>query len=112
MKPITCGAAALFITAACSGIATAEEVQTTDRLEVFHVYGEQEETRSATKLDLTIFETPQVVSVVSRDQIEDFSLREVNSLLKYVPGVTVEQVETDRTYYTARGFDIVNFVLD
>ena len=80
--------------------------------EAIHVYGEPEETNSATKLDLTVFETPQIVSVVSRDQINDFSLREINSLLKYVPGVTVEQVETDRTYYTARGFDIVNFQYD
>ncbi|MVF13996.1 TonB-dependent siderophore receptor [Ketobacter sp. MCCC 1A13808] len=112
MKSIARRATALSLTAACCGLANAQEVETSDRLEVFRVYGEQEETRSATKLDLTIFETPQVVSVVSRDQIEDFSLREVNSLLKYVPGVTVEQVETDRTYYTARGFDIVNFQYD
>lgn len=76
------------------------------------VYGELHKTKTATKLNLTVMETPQVVSVVSRDQIDDFSLREVNSLLAYVPGVTVEQVETGRTYYTARGFDIVNFQSD
>ncbi len=81
-------------------------------IETVYVYGEANKTKTATKLNLTVLETPQVVSVVSRDQIEDFSLREVNSLLAYVPGVTVEQVETGRTYYTARGFDIVNFQSD
>ncbi|HTF97032.1 MAG TPA: TonB-dependent siderophore receptor [Cellvibrio sp.] len=81
-------------------------------IETVYIYGEADETKSATKLNLTVFETPQVVSVISRDQIEDFSLREINSLLAYVPGVTVEQVETGRTYYTARGFDIVNFQYD
>lgn len=81
-------------------------------LDSLHVYGEPEETKSATKLDLTIFETPQTVSVISNDQIQDFAIRDINTLLKYAPGVTVEQVETGRTYYTARGFDIVNFQYD
>ncbi|MGV8836557.1 TonB-dependent siderophore receptor, partial [Cellvibrio sp.] len=88
------------------GNASKGEIETT------YVYGEADKTKTATKLNLTVLETPQVVSVISRDQIEDFSLREVNSLLAYVPGVTVEQVETGRTYYTARGFDIVNFQTD
>lgn len=83
-----------------------------DNIETVYVYGESDKTKTATKLNLTVLETPQVMSVISRDQIEDFSLREINSLLAYVPGVTVEQVETGRTYYTARGFDIVNFQSD
>ncbi|HSX52329.1 MAG TPA: TonB-dependent siderophore receptor [Cellvibrio sp.] len=85
---------------------------TSGEVETTYVYGEPEKTKTATKLNLTVLETPQVVSVISRDQIEDFSLREINSLLAYAPGVTVEQVETGRTYYTARGFDIVNFQVD
>ena len=81
-------------------------------VEVIAVYGEQGDSRTATKLDLTVYETPQTVTVVSRPQIEDFSLHSVNELLSYTPGVTVESVETDRTYYTARGFDVVNFQYD
>lgn len=81
-------------------------------LPMLPVYGEPEETKSATKLNLTVFETPQTVSVVSEDQMKDFDLREVNAVLKYTPGVTVEKTETDRVYYTARGFDIVNFQHD
>jgi len=81
-------------------------------IENVHVYGEQGETDTATKLNLTIFETPQTVTAISRAQIEDFSLNDVNTLLNYTPGITVEEVETDRTYYTARGFDIVNFQYD
>ena len=112
-------AGAISINGAYAIAADAEEgsVQVSGRadrgdIETVHVYGEPEKTRTATKLNLTILETPQVVSVISRDQIEDFTLREVNSLLRYVPGVTVEEVETGRTYYTARGFDIVNFQYD
>ena len=86
--------------------------QPVSQMEEVNVYGELNETRTATKLNLTVFETPQVVSVISRAEIDDFFLQEVNSLLTHVPGVTVEQVETGRTYYTARGFDIVNFQYD
>lgn len=83
-----------------------------ENLEDLQVYGEQGKTDTATKLDLTIYETPQTVTSISRAQIDDFSLTTFNKLLDYTPGVTVEEVETDRTYYTARGFDIVNFQYD
>ncbi|MDF3013215.1 MAG: hypothetical protein K0Q78_1419, partial [Cellvibrio sp.] len=92
--------------------ALAQTNQQQDEIETVYIYGEADTTKTATKLNLTVLETPQMVSVISRDQIDDFSLREINSLLAYVPGVTVEQVETGRTYYTARGFDIVNFQSD
>src|SRR5690606_40172201 len=62
-------------------------------VETVYIYGESDKTDTATKLNLTVLETPQVVSAISRHQIDDFSLREINSLLAYVPGVTVEQVE-------------------
>lgn len=81
-------------------------------VEVIAVYGEQGASRTTTKLDLTVYETPQTVTVVSRPQIEDFSLHSINQLLNYTPGITVESIETDRTYYTARGFDVVNFQYD
>ena len=81
-------------------------------IENIYVYGEPGETDTATKLNLTLFETPQTVSAISRLQLDDFALTDVNSVMDYSPGVTVEDVETNRTYYTARGFDIVNFQYD
>lgn len=67
---------------------------------------------AATKLDIPLKETPQAVSVVTRARIEDFQLNSVNDLLDTVTGINVERVETDRTYYSARGFDITNFQID
>ncbi|WP_404366960.1 TonB-dependent siderophore receptor [Marinobacter sp.] len=64
------------------------------------------------KLDLSHRETPQAVTVITREQIDDFALNDVNDVLKNTTGVTVESVETDRTYYTSRGFDINNFQYD
>ncbi|WP_049631764.1 TonB-dependent siderophore receptor [Cellvibrio sp. pealriver] len=117
MRHLSRSALALSVASIIWGAsAYAQTSQTPDaskgEIETTYVYGEPEKTKTATKLNLSVLETPQVVSVISRDQIDDFSLREINSLLTYVPGVTVEQVETGRTYYTARGFDIVNFQYD
>lgn len=68
--------------------------------------------RSATKLPLEVVDTPQSVSVIGADLIEDFGFDAINDALAVVPGVQVEQVETDRTYYTARGFDISWLMVD
>ncbi|WP_294443526.1 TonB-dependent siderophore receptor [uncultured Sphingomonas sp.] len=67
---------------------------------------------TATRLNLTQRETPQSISVVTRAQIEDFQLNDVNSLLTTVPGVNVQANETDRVYFSARGFDIQTFQVD
>ncbi|KQN26516.1 hypothetical protein ASE86_10485 [Sphingomonas sp. Leaf33] len=68
--------------------------------------------RTATRLGLSQKDTPQSVSVVTRTQIDDFRLTDVNTLLQTTTGVNVQSVETDRTYYSARGFEITNFQLD
>jgi len=66
----------------------------------------------ATGLRLSPRETPQSISAITRARMDDFRLDSVNDALEASTGVVVEKVETDRTYYTARGFDIVNFQLD
>ncbi|MET7012632.1 TonB-dependent siderophore receptor [Uliginosibacterium flavum] len=68
--------------------------------------------KGATGMSLTQRETPQAVSTVTRGQLDDFRLTNVNDALDGVTGVSVERPETDRTYYTARGFDITNFQTD
>ena len=67
---------------------------------------------TATGLDQDIRHTPQSVSVVSRAQLDDFALLNVNDVLNSAAGVTVEKPETDRVYYTSRGFKVTNFQND
>ncbi len=67
---------------------------------------------TATKLDLSIRETPQSVSVITRTQLDEYHLTTINDALQHTPGITVESAETDRAFYTARGFDITNFQED
>ncbi|MFC4764989.1 TonB-dependent siderophore receptor [Dyella koreensis] len=66
----------------------------------------------ATRLPLSLRETPQSVSVITRAQMDDFGLNNVNDVLARSTGISVEKIETDRTYYGARGFDITNFLTD
>jgi len=68
--------------------------------------------KSATRLDLDLKETPQAVSVVTRAQMDDFQQNDINAVFDAAAGVNVERVETDRVYFTARGFDITNFQYD
>ncbi|WJG10701.1 TonB-dependent siderophore receptor [Aliiglaciecola sp. LCG003] len=66
----------------------------------------------ASHLDLSIADIPQSVSVITSAQMQDFQLTGINEALESATGVNVERIETDRTYYTARGFDITNFQVD
>lgn len=95
-------AADLSIEAATSG-ATVDELR---------VVGARTRTSAVTGLDMSLRETPQSVTIIQRQRIEDFGLIDVNQVLAQVTGVNVEKVETDRTYYNSRGFDITNFQVD
>jgi outer membrane receptor for ferric coprogen and ferric-rhodotorulic acid len=67
---------------------------------------------STTKLGLTNKETPQAITTITRDQMDDFQINGIKDALRSAPSVTVEQSETDRTEFTSRGFDIGTFEYD
>ncbi len=71
-----------------------------------------QESSSAAKIALSPRETPQTITVTTRAKMDDFKLNSINDVLANTAGVTVEKVETERTYYTSRGFDITNFMFD
>ena len=66
----------------------------------------------ATNLDLAIKDTPQSISVVTREQMQQFGANSVNDALRLATGVQVDEWETNRTSYSARGFDILNTQID
>jgi outer membrane receptor for ferric coprogen and ferric-rhodotorulic acid len=68
-------------------------------------------TSTATRLDLSPRETPQTTTTLTRQQLKDFKLNSANDALQ-AGGVNVQRVETDRTYFSVRGFDVSNFQLD
>ncbi|MBM0106279.1 TonB-dependent siderophore receptor [Steroidobacter sp. S1-65] len=68
--------------------------------------------KGATGLDMDIAETPQSISVVSAEQMNDFGADDINEALRLVTGINVEEWETNRTNYMARGFEIKNTQVD
>jgi len=69
-------------------------------------------TTTATKLPLTIRETPQSVTVITRQQMDDRGVQSVGDALRNTPGVTSQKYDSDRTEFSARGFAITNFQYD
>ena len=67
---------------------------------------------SATPLDLSLRETPQSISVVTLQRIEDQHMTSVTDIVDNVTGVSVNQYETNRAGFTSRGFDIDNLQID
>lgn len=86
-----------------------------EKISVIGTYAEgysADEVSGASRLDLSIIDIPQSVSVITAAQMEDFHIDNLNAALDTATGVNVQRIETDRTYYTARGFDITNFQID
>lgn len=69
-------------------------------------------TRTATPLDMSLRETPQSVSVITQQRIVDQNLLSITDVANNVTGVSVNQYETHRGGFTARGFDIDNLQVD
>jgi outer membrane receptor for ferric coprogen and ferric-rhodotorulic acid len=70
------------------------------------------ENSTATKLDLSLRHTPQSVSIINSELLKTFQLDDINQALALTPGIQVDKPETDRIYYSSRGFDITQFQLD
>lgn len=61
-------------------------------------------TRTATKLEMTPRNTPQIVNSVTHQMIEDFAMQDMEDILNTAPGVSVGHADQDRRTYTARGY--------
>jgi len=66
----------------------------------------------ATNLDLDIKETPQSISVLTREQMDQFGADELNEALAMTTGIQVEKVSTNLTQFLSRGFEIKNTQID
>jgi outer membrane receptor for ferric coprogen and ferric-rhodotorulic acid len=67
---------------------------------------------SATGLPLSIRETPQSVTVITRQQMDDRGVQSVGDALRNTPGVSTQKYDSDRSEFSARGLAITNFQYD
>lgn len=75
-------------------------------------YGRSNQPTTATGLRLTPIETPQTISVITRQQIDDQALISINDALDFAVGISKKDVDRGRSAIAARGFDVTNFQLD
>lgn len=67
---------------------------------------------TATGLDLSLRETPQSVSVITLEQIEDRGLTQIGDALRATTGVSLKPVDRGRNNLVVRGFEVNNFQID
>lgn len=123
------GSARLFLklipvaSAAClCCTAWAQEVQSEEALPTITVKAQRQSPeevaattgagRTSIGLPLTARETPQSVSTVTREQIEQRSLTSVDAVLRGTTGIHVSFWDSQRPLYFARGFQISDFQVD
>ncbi|NWF33504.1 TonB-dependent siderophore receptor [Stenotrophomonas sp. SAM-B] len=67
---------------------------------------------TATRLVLSPRQTPQSISVITRQEMNDFGLNGIDDVMKVTPGVSIVTYDSERTEYYARGFAVQNFQYD
>lgn len=60
-------------------------------------------TATSTRMDLSLRETPQSVTVIGRQQIEDQNLVTLDNVLRQTPGIVADRLD-ERVTFSSRGF--------
>ncbi|WP_269791451.1 TonB-dependent siderophore receptor [Stenotrophomonas sp. Iso1] len=68
--------------------------------------------RTATKLDLSLRHTPQSVTVLTRQRLDDMGLYAMSDVMGQVTGVHVAVTDSERINFVSRGYSITNFQVD
>ncbi|QLF92880.1 TonB-dependent siderophore receptor [Pseudomonas sp. ABC1] len=69
-------------------------------------------TSTATKMNLSIRETPQSISVVTRQRMDDQNLTSITKVLEQTPGVTISRDAAERFNIYSRGQQISEYQFD
>ncbi|GGC12835.1 second ferric pyoverdine receptor FpvB [Oxalicibacterium flavum] len=69
-------------------------------------------TATATKLQMSLRETPQAVTVVTRERIQDQGLATVNDVVQNAPGLTFRRFGPERAFFYSRGMYVDNIMYD
>ena len=67
------------------------------------------EMATATKLPLTMRETPQAVTVITRQRMDDQNLTTLSDVMDQTTGITMFQGSMSASRYLSRGFEVTSF---
>lgn len=119
--PFIIGTVTFLIASSFAHAAKAESVDAQDLpvLPTIQVTAQQtptytvQKSKSSTGLNLSLKETPQSVSVITRQQLDDTNAQTIGDVLAQANGITFSELDVGgRTTYRARGFDITNYKTD
>ncbi|WP_263140625.1 TonB-dependent siderophore receptor [Pseudomonas sp. RIT-PI-AD] len=68
--------------------------------------------QTATKLNMSVRETPQSVTVITRQRMDDQAMNNLNDVVKNTTGVTLQKYGPERQRFVARGFTVDNIMYD
>lgn len=98
--------------AACAAFgdarAQAQDASTPVAAEKIEVVGKRETrvSKGATGLPLAVKDTPQSISTLDADDLENYNVTGANDALRLATGINVEQYETNRATFNSRGYEI------
>lgn len=67
---------------------------------------------TATRLPMTLRETPQSISVMTRQRMDDEGIDSIETVLDRTPGISVQNIGASRFSILSRGYDIDNYQYD
>ncbi|QPF73939.1 TonB-dependent siderophore receptor [Roseateles sp. DAIF2] len=68
--------------------------------------------QSATGLSLSLRDTPQSVTMITRERMQDQAMASVSDAILYTTGLSLKATDRGRVGLSSRGFDITNFQFD
>lgn len=67
---------------------------------------------TSTRMEMSLRDTPQSVTVITRALMDDFGLNRLDEALGLTTGVMIGQMDSERTSFYSRGFSITNLQVD
>ncbi|MFM5931837.1 MAG: TonB-dependent receptor [Novosphingobium sp.] len=93
-----------LVSLALPGLAHAEEAEAPAIVvEGYVTEGYRADTATSLKTGTPLLDTPQSVTTISREQLDDQGIEQLNDALRYVPGVSLGQGEGHRDQIVIRG---------
>lgn len=89
-----------------------QEAQGNEDIVVTGSYTTNHSLSSATGLNLTLRETPQSVTVMTAQRLEDQAIRTLSDVINNAAGVSAKAFDSTRNGFSARGFAIDNYQID
>lgn len=118
--PLLMGSLTLLIASAAPAEDAPSASESATQLEAVKITAEQgdataysvKDSAAATKLPLTLRDTPQSVTVVTRERLDDQNLQSLRDVLDNTVGVYSYAYDSERVVFTSRGFAIDTLLYD